>query len=131
MTGPPRIHRWPDAQWAAAYEGQVAAENWDIVHLDTSLRWDKRGFLAAARQAFGFPEWFGMNWDALADSLTDVPPPAAGLLVEWTGWGPMARMFPQDFAVAVDILAQFANDQTDHAVLVALVGSGPAVGPQL
>ncbi len=127
MTSPPRIHRWPDPDWALSYEHQVEAENWRIVHLDTRIRWDKKGFLAATRRGFGFPSWFGMNWDALADSLTDVPPPDAGLLVVWAGWGPMARMYPGDFAVATDILAEFANDRTEHAVLVALVGPGPTV----
>ena len=31
----------------------------------------KRRFLVVMARAMGLPRWFGMNWDALADSLTD------------------------------------------------------------
>ena len=31
----------------------------------------KRRFLAVIARAMRLPRWFGMNWDALADSLTD------------------------------------------------------------
>ena len=31
----------------------------------------KRRFLAVIARALQLPRWFGMNWDALADSLTD------------------------------------------------------------
>jgi RNAse (barnase) inhibitor barstar len=33
---------------------------------------DKDGLLAAIAQAMDFPDWFGRNWDALADCLTDL-----------------------------------------------------------
>lgn len=128
---PPAIHRWPDQQWADNYASQVSAQAWHVVDLDTRLRWDKKGFLAACRRSFGFPQWFGMNWDALADSLSDVAvPPGAGVLVPWRGWGPMARMYPADFAVATDILVEWVTRSGDRSetVLVSLVGSGPA-GP--
>ena len=128
LDAPPDIHRWPDLGWARDYAQQVSAAGWDVVDLDTTLRWDKRGFLAACRTAFGLPGWFGMNWDALADSLSDVAvPPGAGLLVPWLGWGPMARMFPADFAVATDILTQWVAQSRSRSdtVLVSLVGSGP------
>jgi Barstar (barnase inhibitor) len=128
LDGPPDIHRWPDLQWARTYADQVAAQGWRVVDLDTSVRWDKRGFLAACRTTFGFPDWFGMNWDALADSLTDVDVPSdAGLLVAWRGWGPMARMFPTDYAVATDVLAEWVtrSQARSATVLVSLVGSGP------
>lgn len=129
LAQPPTIHRWPDRDWASNYENQVVASGWHVVHLDTAVRWDKAGFLAACRRAFGFPGWFGMNWDALADSLTDVRIPAdAGILVPWTGWGPMARMFPADFAVATDVLGEWVrrSESRGNTALVSLVGAGPA-----
>jgi RNAse (barnase) inhibitor barstar len=33
---------------------------------------DKAGFLSAVSQALTFPAWFGHNWDALEDCLTDL-----------------------------------------------------------
>jgi len=49
----------------ALYEGGV-----DLVPI--SLGKGKRAMLAALATALGFPEWFGGNWDALEDSLTDL-----------------------------------------------------------
>ncbi len=129
LAEPPAIHRWPDLDWARNYENQIVAAGWRVVHLDTALRWDKAGFLAACRRAFGLPDWFGMNWDALADSLSDVRIPVdAGVLVPWTGWGPMARMFPADFEVATDVLGEWVrrSEGRGHTAVVSLVGSGPA-----
>ncbi|WP_341647529.1 barstar family protein [Thauera humireducens] len=40
---------------------------------------DKAGLLRRFAEAFRFPDWFGHNWDALADCLTDLswlPAPA-------------------------------------------------------
>ncbi|MFN8125394.1 MAG: barstar family protein [Candidatus Nanopelagicales bacterium] len=128
FDGPPAIHRWPDETWAAGYVAQVREAGWGTRPVTTTLRWDKRGFLAACRTAFGFPDWFGMNWDALADSLSDVPVPTTGLVVPWRGWGAMARMYPPDFATAVDILGDWVTGQpAGRTVLVSLVGSGPDV----
>ncbi len=128
LAEPPAIHRWPDVTWADNYEAQVRKAGWQAVQLDTRMRWDKAGFLAACRSTFGFADWFGMNWDALADSLSDVPVSAdTGLLVQWRGWGGMARMYPGDFAVACDVLAEFVTRRAarGETVLLALVGEGP------
>lgn len=32
---------------------------------------DKASLMDALAEAFGFPEWFGRNWDALRDALAD------------------------------------------------------------
>ena len=40
--------------------------------VDCSVVSDKVSFLAAVADAGQFPEWFGHNWDALADSLGDL-----------------------------------------------------------
>lgn len=130
VSEPPAVYRWPDQGWADNYEAQVLEAGWRSVHLDTRTRWDKSGFLAGCRSAFGFAGWFGMNWDALDDALSDVPvSPDTGLLVMWRGWGPMARMYPADFAVACDVLAYFVTRRAarGETVLVSLVGCGPLV----
>ncbi|MBN1691257.1 MAG: barstar family protein [Dehalococcoidia bacterium] len=43
---------------------------------------DKRGFLKTTAAALGFPSYFGMNWDAFSDCLTDMSwRPAAGYVI--------------------------------------------------
>jgi hypothetical protein len=48
------------------------------VEVDLSPARDKKAVLAAIGHAFGFPEWYGGNLDALYDCLTDLPTRAEG-----------------------------------------------------
>ena len=73
------------------------------VHLDTTGVGDKTGFLDEAAAAFGFPGWFGRNWDAFADSLGDVRA-ERGTLVLWDGSGDFAAANEEQLAVALEIL---------------------------
>jgi RNAse (barnase) inhibitor barstar len=40
--------------------------------LDGALLQDKTALLAALGEALSFPDWYGANWDALADCLMDM-----------------------------------------------------------
>jgi len=67
---------------------------------------DKRTLLASIAQALAFPKWFGGNWDALEDCLSDLSwSEAAGhvLLFEGAGGLPAAER-----GALVDILAAAA-----------------------
>jgi hypothetical protein len=44
----------------------------EAVRIDLAGCQDKAGFLARIAAALGFPAWFGANWDALYDCLTDL-----------------------------------------------------------
>ena len=48
------------------------ALEWHAVVLDTAGCTTKEAFLQACADAFALPSWFGMNWEALADCLTDL-----------------------------------------------------------
>jgi RNAse (barnase) inhibitor barstar len=54
-----------------------------LVEIDLQNCTDKVSVLREIAQAFGFPSWFGLNLDALYDSLTDLPEqqPATGYVV--------------------------------------------------
>ena len=52
---------------AAAKEAGFA-----LFDVDLSNVHSKSEFLAAIAQAIEAPEWFGKNWDALADALSDL-----------------------------------------------------------
>ena len=53
-------------QWAAR-----RAQRWVEVRLNGAT--GKAGVLSAIAREFAFPDWFGMNLDALYDALTDLP----------------------------------------------------------
>jgi len=73
------IHQLDDLDDAATIAARVESIGWRCFVVDGTAVSDKASFLAAVAAAGEFPEWFGHNWDALADSLSDLSwAPAAG-----------------------------------------------------
>lgn len=65
----------------------------------------KAGTLAAIAGALDFPEWFGANWDALEDCLTDL---------SWRKGAPRVFLFSgatpgDDFGILRDVLESAAD----------------------
>ena len=99
----PGVYSWASQAPLADVRRKVESAAWRFVHLDTTGVDDKTGFLDEAAAAFGFPGWFGRNWDAFADSLGDVRA-ERGTLVLWDGSGHFAAGNEEQFAVALEIL---------------------------
>lgn len=55
---------------------QIAAvgerAGWRVVTLTLDAATDKASFLDRCQRAFDLPDWFGHNWDALADCIDDI-----------------------------------------------------------
>ena len=83
----------------------------------------RRAVLVALGEALGFPDWFGANYDALADSLRDLSGPVVLL---WDGWGVLARADRRAFDTIVAVLGAHASE-TDVPFAVLLRGEGPEV----
>ena len=67
----------------------------------------KDGLLEGIASALGFPGWFGGNWDALEDCLTDLSwRPAQGYVLVFEGNGPIPR---DDLGVLIDVLGAAAE----------------------
>ncbi|MEO8005819.1 MAG: barstar family protein [Betaproteobacteria bacterium] len=94
---------------------------------------DKNAFLLAFAGAAKFPAHFGRNWDAFYDCLLDMDPGDEGILVVLQHASGFARAEPEEFAAAIDTLA----DATDYwkeqgkalAVIVEL--EAPGLAPEL
>lgn len=101
------------------------AAGWRLVELDTSSGHDKAHFLDVCRKAFTLPDWFGANWDALADSLSDVSD-TPGTLVLWRGAGALDAPVRE---TAVEIFAERA-DRTGGSIgpFLVLVASAADTG---
>lgn len=67
---------------------------------------DKAAFMERCARAFRLPDWFGRNWDALADCLTDPSwtPGVRGRLVV-SGWQEFAEAAPGEWEMARQVFA--------------------------
>ncbi len=70
----------------------------------------KGEFLAAVAQAVKAPEWFGHNWDALADALGDLSwHPAPGYVLVLHGGGETLGLSVEERAIATEIFVGTVN----------------------
>ena len=96
--------------YRAAHDLDIRAAAEGTAHdlADITLARGKSEILARIAKALGFPDWFGGNWDALEDSLTDL---------SWRqGW---ARIFlfegardsaaDNDLGILIDVLSSAAE----------------------
>lgn len=86
----------------------VAAEaNMPVLEADLAAVGAKGEFLAALAQAIRAPEWFGKNWDALADALGDLSwlGTAPGYVLLLRNGGEMLGLSPDEHATAMEIFS--------------------------
>lgn len=91
----------------------------------------KEGFLAAISQALTFPAWFGHNWDALEDCLTDLSwQRAPGYLVTLSHADEFRAAEEQAFAMALRIFDAAADHWREEGIpfwtLVDIAGDSRA-----
>ncbi len=87
---------------------------------------DKNQFLKQAALLLRFPDYFGDNWDAFADCLTDMSwHEADGFVILYDHFGPFSEHSPREFETALDIFkesTEFWRDQ-GKALFVLLHGT--------
>ncbi len=137
---PPGIHLWHSAADVADVRHTVEHAGWGFAYVDGWTGADnKAAFLAAVGEALAFPDYYGQNFDALADCLRDVAGGAgggaasgagggvAGVVLLWDGWSTLARADEKAFAIALDVLASRADADQGVPFSVLLRGEGPEV----
>ncbi len=129
-----RIALWRDAPDVDAVAELAALLDWASVVIDVADGGGRSEFFEACAAAFGFPDYFGHNWDALEECLSSQEfdevedlEDADGLLVLWYGWGDLATKEPDQFAVAIDVFRDVLAvwEESDLIARVVLVGDGP------
>jgi RNAse (barnase) inhibitor barstar len=113
----PGVYRWPSAPDADEVRRDAAAAGFGFVLLDTGEIHDKAGFLDLCATAFDLPRWFGRNWDALADSLSDRSTGEPEVVL-WTG---LRNLLEHDHDTVDVALQIFAEDTTNSGQLRVLV----------
>ncbi len=118
-----------DAAAADVLRGPAGA---DIVIAGGAIR-TKQDFLRAWAETFGFPDWFGMNWDALADiggDLSGLPP--GDHLILYDRFDAFALAAPREWSIALQILPRLAAEwQADSRRVIVMLRGSAALAPSL
>ena len=124
----PGIHLWSGAFDVADVRHTVEHAGWGFGYVDGWTRADtKPAFLAAVGETLGFPDWYGHNFDALADCLHDIGAGTDGVVLLWEGWATLARADEKAFSIALSVLGSRVHADRGVPFSVLLRGDGPAV----
>ncbi|KOU64752.1 hypothetical protein ADK55_07160 [Streptomyces sp. WM4235] len=106
---------------------------WTTLDLDLDGVRSKAELMRRLGETLRVPEWFGGNWDALADALIDLSwlPAAPGRLLAVTSWRGYERARPGDWETLREILEEAADfwardDEGPPTPLAVLLADGPA-----
>ncbi|MET9322114.1 barstar family protein [Streptomyces sp. NPDC003038] len=121
-----------DAQPLAPALAAAEKAGWTTVRLDLDDVRGKAGLMRRCGEALRVPEWFGGNWDALADALRDLSwlPVVPGRLVAVTSWREFAAARPADWETLVEILEEAVDfwREEDGAPALTVLLAEPAPG---
>jgi RNAse (barnase) inhibitor barstar len=107
----------------------AAAAGWLVAVLDGRAITSAAELFEACAGALEFPEWFGRNFDALADCLGDLSwLPAPGYLLLWRHAEVLAGCAPDEYATAYRVLAAASAGRLARSaapLVSVLVGAAP------
>ena len=124
------LYRLTSRRSTAALRRQIERAGWRCFALDGAGVADKASFLRAVAGAMAFPAYFGNNWDALEECLTDLSwvtgTDQAGQILLYEHVAPFIRAAPADWVVAREILAAAVAHRrgTPTPLAVLLRGAG-------
>jgi RNAse (barnase) inhibitor barstar len=127
--GPVHVAPLTDAA-AAAICVLARSLGFACARVDLAACGDKSDFLARIAAALDFPGWFGHNWDALFDCLTDLGwHPAPGYVLVLEQAGRFREIAPEAFDTALAILEDAAAAWRSRGVPFRAFVSAPDGSP--
>jgi RNAse (barnase) inhibitor barstar len=132
----PGVYLWeiPGTTRRADVVAEAQGLGWKPFWLAGQNVTDKDEFLELCAEGLEFPDWFGENWDALSDCLTDLTwaTTMAGYVLVYAGWQAFAQESPDDFAVALSIFEEAVDLWRDtETPMVVLLPGTPDQAPDL
>jgi len=132
------VYHLPHAR-QGGYEDLIAAAEvcgYVVFRVDLARARDKQGLLEAIGRDLAFPEWYGCNWDALADCVNDLGwRPAEGYLVLLEHCDLIHGRAAGDLVTALQIFGEAANNWREQGIalwcLVDMQADGIAWLPNL
>ncbi|MEZ5192820.1 MAG: barstar family protein [Nocardioides sp.] len=124
----PGLYSWHGAFSPDDVQHTVEHAGWDFAYVDGWHVETKKEFLDAVGEAFHFPDYYGRNFDAMADCLHDVKADHGnGVLLLWDGWGPArpAHNLEKAFTKALQAFRDRIAEEHDDKFADAAAGRGP------
>ncbi|MCW2947472.1 MAG: hypothetical protein JWR24_4189 [Actinoallomurus sp.] len=127
----PGVYLWQaDRREAARGVTEAERAGWRVFWLDGRGVRDKQTLLERSAEEFSLPSYFGHNWDALQDCLTDLSwaPAARGYLVVFDHWRDLASSNPEAYRTVLEIFenaVDFWRETTTPMTVLLLAGDEP------
>lgn len=103
-----------------------------FAHIDLSNAKEKEDLFVALSIALRLPDWFGHNWDALADCLCDLSwKPAPGYVVYIEGHDALRHEKPSDFDMLIEIFSEVAAYWSEEGIAFWTLFSPPRDGTSI
>lgn len=134
QTRIPGVYRFVSNASLAFLQNEAVNAKWRLFVLDGGKIRDKKTFLENIARAMDFPDYFGKNWDALNDSITDLSwERAVGYILLFQAPERFIKTSPEDWDIALEIFnsaIEFWQEQ-NIPFYVLLRGDAPATFPLL
>lgn len=83
----------------------------DFTNINLNKVTDKRGFLKTVGRSLKFPSYFGMNWDALDECLTDLSwKPASGYVIVFSNF----KSVCENMATEIEIIKKIFESSAQY-----------------
>lgn len=118
------------AEWRNDLPNRVAKAGQTLLQADLSTCEDSYATLRELGQALSFPTWYGINFDALHDCLTDPDWQAGkGLVLQISGLDAMQISNPHFFSTLIEVLrsAAMTRSAEKHPLWILLTNPVPGV----
>ncbi|WP_190133070.1 barstar family protein [Streptomyces mashuensis] len=123
---PPGVYRLPPTDAPDDVAALATGADWHPARLRLAHVHDKAAFLDRCAADLDFPSWFGHNWDALADCLTDLSwwreaGKTRGHLLLAEDWETFRKSAPADARTAEAILTDAVGFWAGHDPVLAVL----------
>jgi hypothetical protein len=127
---PPGLYRLDMSRRSAALCIAVERHGWRCFLIDGAAVYDKQTFLDEAARAMRFPPYFGRNWDAFEECITDLSwAEAPGYVLIYDHASILVAQHPEAWNVAYAIMADavqtWQNQSRPFYVLLRNAGRIP------
>jgi len=96
-------------------------DGFEVLRIDGSTVEDKDELLDTIAEGFGFPDWFGQNWDALEECLRDLEAVNDGYALLISDAASIWAEHPRLSGTLVEVWLDAAADGADRGVELRLV----------